>query len=165
MNANFDPEVDSRMCVGPRTLLDEFPGIFYVNAGSDLEVASRFSVSPRTLLDEFPGISSCRSWTRLLTARCCAVLVMVQTAQLCAVLDKVVDLPVIVQVQGMVQTAQFCAVLDKVVDLPVIVQVQGMVQTVQISCSSWTRSLTCPLLCSLGYGPDSAVLRSSGQGC
>ena len=31
-----------------------------------------------------------------------------------------------------------CAVLDKVVDLPVIVQVQGMVQTVQISCSSWT---------------------------
>ena len=47
----------------------------------------------------------------------------------------------------MVQTAQLCAVLDKVVDLPVIVQVQGMVQTVQISCSSWTRSLTCPLLC------------------
>ena len=91
-----------------------------MNAGSDLEVASRFSVSPRTLLDEFFGISSCRSWTRLLTARCCAVLVMVQTAH---------------------------AVLDKVVDLPVIVQVQGMVQTVQISCSSWTRSLTCPLLC------------------
>ena len=100
-----------------------------MNAGSDLAVASRLCVGPRTLLDEFPGISSCRSWTRLLTARCCAVLVMVQTAQL-------------------------CAVLDKVVDLPVIVQVQGMVQTVQISCSSWTRSLTCPLLCSLGYGPD-----------
>ena len=27
MNANFDLEVDSRLCVGPRTLLDEFPGI------------------------------------------------------------------------------------------------------------------------------------------
>ena len=166
MNANFDPEVDSRLCVGPRTLLDEFPVDFYVNAGSDLEVASRFSVSPRMLLDEFPGISSCRSWTRLLTARCCAVLVMVQTAQSFAVLDKVVDMPVIVQ-SGLWsrQTVQLCAVLDKVVDLPVIVQVQGMVQTVQISCSSWTRPLTCPLLCSLGYGPESEVIRSSGQGC
>ena len=35
-----------------------------------------------------------------------------------------------------------CAVLDKVVDVPVIVQVSGMVQTVHISRSSWTRSLT-----------------------
>ena len=65
----------------------------------------------------------CRSWTRLLTARCCAVLVMVQTVQLCAVLDKAVDFPVVVQVQGMAQTAHS-------------------------SCSSWTRSLTCLLLCS-----------------
>ena len=61
----------------------------------------------------------CRSWTRLLTARCCAVLVMVQTAQLCAVLDKVVDLPVIVQAQGMVQSTvvQF---FHKVVACPLL---------------------------------------------
>ena len=31
------------------------------------------------------------------------------------------------------------------VDLPVVVQVQVMVQTVHSSCSSWIRSLTCPL--------------------
>ena len=53
-----------------------------MNADSDLEVDSRLCVSPRTLLGEFLGISTCRSWIRLLTARCCAVLVMVQTVQL-----------------------------------------------------------------------------------
>ena len=165
-----------------------------MSAGSDLAVASRLCVGPRTLLDEFPGISSCRSWTRLLTARCCAVLVMVQTAQLCAVLDKVVDLPVIVQVQGMVQTVQIscsswtrsltcpllcslgyrrpdrqwqlCAVLDKVVELPVIVQVQDAfgLQTVQISCSSWTRSLTCPLLCNDRPSLGSDLRRGADRG-
>ena len=39
-------------------------------------------------------------------------------------------------------TVQLCTVPDKVVDLPVLVQVQGMIQTVQILCSSWTRLMT-----------------------
>ena len=41
----------------------------------------------------------CSSWTRLMTARCCAVLVLVQTVQFAQFLDKVVDMPVAVQRQ------------------------------------------------------------------
>ena len=85
------------------------------------EVDSRFCVRR-------PWISTrCSSWTRLLTARCCAVSGLIQTAQLCAVLDKVVDLPVIVQVQ------QFVQFLDKVVDMPIVVQRQALlVQTYDV---------------------------------
>ena len=52
-------------------------------------------------------------------------------------------------VQTVLKTVDIAQVpfVDKVDDLPVIVQVQEKVQTVQISCSSWTRLLTCPLLC------------------
>ena len=59
--------------------------------------------------------------------------------------DKVGDCPLLCSL-GFGPDSAACAVLDKVVDLPVIVQVQGMVQTVHSSRSSWTRSLTCPLL-------------------
>ena len=45
-------------------------------------------------------------------------------------------------VRAAADTVQLCTVLDKVVDLPVIVQVQEMVQIVQILCSSWTRLVT-----------------------
>ena len=60
-------------------------------------------------------------------------------------LDKVDDCPLLCSLVFGPDSAA-CAVLDKVVDLPVIVQVQGLVQTVHSSRSSWTRSLTCPLL-------------------
>ena len=60
-------------------------------------------------------------------------------------LNKVDDCPLKCSL-GFGPDSATCAVLDKVVDLPFIVQVQGFVQTVHSSCSSWTRSLTCPLL-------------------
>ena len=60
-------------------------------------------------------------------------------------LDKVDDCPLLCSL-GFGPDSAVCAALDKVVDLPVIVQVQGLVQTAHSLRSSWTRSLTCPLL-------------------
>ena len=48
-------------------------------------------------------------------------------------LDQVVDMPVIVQIQGMVQTVHFVQFWDKVVDMPVVVQRQALlVQTCDV---------------------------------
>ena len=61
--------------------------IQFLDRALDSPVMQRRFPTVQTVLKTV-DIARCRSWTRLLTARCCAVLVLIQTAQLCAVLDK-----------------------------------------------------------------------------
>ena len=98
----------------------------------------------RRLLDDFTVFSLRGVQVPLLPPRGCG-----------PVLDKVVDVPIVVQCVDMMvdvpvvqcsccrsYSAAMHCFSDKVFYLPVIVQVQGMVQTVQILCSSWTRFMT-----------------------